>query len=330
MYNYVIFTKKLNIGVCMFSFESNAKYINWLDLKHIILLFSIVIFVCITLYFLLFAKSKKGIMITKIILASILFILEIGRIIWTVVSNNYFHKTTNWLITLNFESCTMMVWLNIALVILSLFLNKDNKFLIYLYNISFGIGLVGGVITFIYPAFINSYYSIFHFENLQSIISHIILIVLPLYYLKTKQFSPRLKDFWIIPFTYICVGNLSAMASIIANWNFAFTFYCMPFLVMGVKIPFPFHILTIFLLLSSIMFLVYTIFEIKNKSHFQHYSKLTKFEYISIMISCIYLVIYLILLSNLKDFSPSLIGLVYLIPLFVFISLEFIFYKIIK
>ena len=315
----------------MFSFESNTPYINWLDFKHISILFSVVLLVCVALYFLLFAKSIKGIFITKLSLAIILFILEIGRIIWTVASNNYFHKSTNWWITLNFESCTMMVWLNIVLIILSFILNKDNQFLIYLYNISFGIGLVGGLTTFAYPAFINSYYSIFHFENLQSIISHIILIVFPLYCLKTKQFTPTLKNFWIIPFTYVCIGNISAMASIIASWNFAFTFYCRIFFALNIRISFPYHILVIFLVLSFLMFLIYIILEIVNhKINKKPFLKLSKFEIISIVFVVLQTITHVCMLSNLRQYTPSLIGLVFLIPFIIAITFETIIYFILK
>ena len=312
----------------MFSFESNSNYINWLDLKHITILFSIVVFICIALYFLLFAKSKKGILATKITLATILFVLEIGRIIWTVASNNYFNIPTNWWITINFESCTMMVWLNITLIVLSLILNKNNQLLSYLYNISFGIGLVGGIITFLYPAFINSSYSIFHFINLQSIITHIILIVLPLYFLKTKQFSLHLKNFWVIPFAYVCIGNISSMAGLISNWNFAFVFYCRPFIALNINIPFPYHILVIFISLSFVMLIVYSIADLyRCKKLNTKILKPTKFEYFSYIIIIIDATIHLLMLNSLRPLTKTLYGLLFLLPILISITLETIIYK---
>lgn len=311
----------------MFSFESTTKYINWLEFKNILILFSCVMLVTILLYFALCGKSEKSIKITKIIFALTLFILELGRIIWSYFQSLHFNEKIEWLKIINFESCTMMVWLNIILILLSLKLNKNNQFLTYLYNISFGIGLVGGILTFAYPAFVDSYYSILHFSNLQSIITHIILIVLPLYFLKTKQFSPTLKDFWIIPFTYVCIGNISSMAAFIASWNFAFVFYCRPFIALKINIPFPYHILVLFLILSLIMFFVYLFYQIKNNKKYNiRPSKITKFEFCSYVVTFFALLTHILLLECLNNLTSNLIGLYFLIPFVVFVTIEFLLY----
>lgn len=313
----------------MFSFTSQAKYINWLEFKNILILLSVVLTACLVLYFLLCAKSKKGVIITKICLASALFVLEVSRILWWYFRCKHYGDPFNFWIRFNFEMCSMMVWVNIFTLIVSIFVKKDNKLVCYLYNIIFGAGMIGGILTFVYPAFIDSYYSIFHFRNLQSIITHILLIVSPLFLLRSKQFRIELKNFWTIPFSLVCVGSISTFAGMCANWNFAYCFYCAPFKAIGINIPFPFHILTIMLFISSVQFLLYTIIEVyRHKKKKDAYSKIGIFEIFCFVVTLVYTAVHVTLLNYLASYAPSLLGLVFLIPLIISISLVTSFYFI--
>ena len=312
----------------MFSFEGNSYKTNWLEIKNIATLFCVVSFVCILALFLLKDKNKKNILLTKIFFLITLFILETGRIIWTVLKSLYFNEPINWWTTINFETCTMMVWFNIIMLIYSFFVKKDNILLSYLLNISFGVGMVGGILTFFYPSFINSSYSIWHFKNLQSIIIHIILIILPIYFIKIKHFKPRLKNFWVIPFAYLCTESIAIFAGVLSSWNFSFWYSCRPFIALGINIPYPYHILLLLIIITSIMFLVYTIFEIfaKTKNNLA-FSKLGDFEYTCIAIIVFALINHFLIMNYVKSRLGTLSGLFCIVNIIVALLIILVSYK---
>ena len=288
--------------------------INWLELDKIILLCLCVFFACFLLYSAIQTKNQKRILTTKIVFASLLFVLEIGRIIWYICQANFYNKALNVWTTINFHMCTMMVWVNILTLVLSTFVKKQNKFLEILFNIVFGIGTLGGIITFIYPQFINGSYSIFHFRNLQSIITHIILIVNPIFLYKTKHFEIKMKNFWIIPLTFVAVGSISSFASICGKANFAFAYYCELFTALKMYIPVPWHILTVMLILCLIIFVIYLVICYINKHKIPVWEKLSLFEIIVWISIPIYTALHMLVFKLICRTKFLAQGLYMLIP----------------
>ena len=290
--------------------------INWLELDKIILLCLCVFFACFLLYSAIRTKQQKRILITKIVFACLLFVLEIGRIIWYICQANFYGKALNIWATINFHMCTMMVWLNILTLVLSTFVKKQNKFLELLFNIILGIGMLGGIITFIYPQFINGNYSIFHFRNLQSIITHIILIVCPIFLYKTKHFEIKMKNFWIIPLTFVAVGSISSFASICGNANFAFAYYCELFTALKIYIAVPWHIFVVMIILTLIVFVLYFIicYINKKKNNVPIWEKLSVFEIIVWASIPIYTALHMLVFKLICRTNITSQGLLMLIP----------------
>lgn len=290
--------------------------INWLEIDKILLLCLCVFFTCFLLYSAIKTKNPKKILITKIIFAILLFVLEICRIIWYVCRANFYNQQLNVWTTINFHMCTMMVWLNIITLVLSTFIKKENKFLEVLYNIIFGLGMLGGIITFIYPQFINGSYSIFHFRNLQSIITHIILIVNPIFLYKTKHFEIKMKNYWIIPLTFVCVGSISSFASICGKSNFAFAYTCELFTALKIYIPVPWHIFIVMLILCFVVFLIYLVICIihQKKHHTPIWEKLSLFEIIVWISIPIYTALHMLVFKLICRTKFLAQGLYMLIP----------------
>lgn len=238
------------------------------NFNHFMLIVMVAAFI-VGCYFMLSAKSEKGKKITKLVLAGVLFILEIGRIIYKYllhVHNGGDASNFNWWWNISFQMCAIMTWTTIVTLILSAFLKKENKFLQLLYNILFGCALVGGFLTFMYPDCISNNYPILHFINIQTIITHSLLIFVPIYLIKTKDFKVEIKNFWIVYVGYVFIGSVALSASLISGNNFA---YSLNLDLVDLGVSFPWHLPIIMIVTSAIALVFYGAFElvyyIKNR-----------------------------------------------------------------
>ncbi len=200
---------------------------------------------------------------------------------------------------------------------------KENKVLQFFYNVMFGCGLLGGALTFLYPFAINGNYPIYHFFNLQTIITHVLLIVSPILIVKFKDFKVEFKNVWQLFIYYIAVGSIALSASMCGNLNFAFTMFLN---WMPLNVPFPYHIFVIMAVLVAFEAVVYALFELfrylKNKKNGvvikkKNISKIdlaiTIFMYaITLFIAC---VIYAIIAINVWHGQATLWGLLELFSL---------------
>ncbi len=239
-----------------------SQNIDWFfNFNHFMLIIMVAVFIA-GCYFLLSAKSEKGKKITKLVLASVLFILEIGRIIYKYllhVHNGGNASNFNWWWNISFQMCAIMTWTTIITLILSAFLKKENKFLQLLYNMLFGCALVGGFLTFMYPDCISNNYPILHFINIQTIITHALLIFVPIYLIKTKDFRVDIKNFWNVYVGYVFIGSVALSASLISGNNFA---YSLNFDLVDLGVAFPWHLPVIMIVISAIALVLYGCFEL--------------------------------------------------------------------
>lgn len=239
-----------------------SQNIDWFyNFNHFILIVMVAAFI-VGCYFMLSAKSEKGKKITKLVLAGVLFILEIGRIIYKYllhVHNGGDASNFNWWWNISFQMCAIMTWTTIVTLILSAFLKKENKFLQLLYNMLFGCALVGGFLTFMYPDCISNNYPILHFINIQTIITHALLIFVPIYLIKTKDFRVDIKNFWNVYVGYVFIGSVALSASLISGNNFA---YSLNFDLVDLGVAFPWHLPVIMIVISAIALVLYGCFEL--------------------------------------------------------------------
>lgn len=317
-----------------------SQNIDWFfNFNHFMLIIMVAVFIA-GCYFLLSAKSEKGEKITKLVLASVLFILEIGRIIYKYllhVHNGGNASNFNWWWNISFQMCAIMTWTTIITLILSAFLKKENKFLQLLYNMLFGCALVGGFLTFMYPDCISNNYPILHFINIQTIITHALLIFVPIYLIKTKDFRVDIKNFWNVYVGYVFIGSVALSASLISGNNFA---YSLNFDLVDLGVAFPWHLPVIMIVISAIALVLYGCFELayyikrkhnKNENEIglpaerKEYNKIGLALYIAFVISAV-LFGGLISLSTASLIGEQktalgllcLLGLVYMILMLIF------------
>ena len=313
-------------------FDFNTKLateVDWFfNLNHLFLLLWVVGFI-IVCCFLFHSKSEKGKKITKLSLALILTILEIGRTVYKYLlhlSNGGSSSDFNWWWNISFQMCAIMCWTTIITLILSAFLNKENKLLGYLYNILFGCALIGGALTFCYPDCMSSDRPFLHFLNIQTVTVHALLIFVPIYLIKIGEFKVEIKNIWKLFVGYILIGSLSMTASLISGNNFA---YALNFSLFDLGLPFPYHLPVVMVILVLLSTIVYAIFEIvryiKNKKSNTvnkpcAASNKNKFDIAFIVTSfataIIFGIVILLGISSLigKD-TQTLLGLLCLLPL---------------
>lgn len=239
-----------------------AQNVDWFfNVNHLFLLFWVIGFIVVGC-FLFHAKSEKGKKITKLILAGILFVLEVGRIIYKFllhIHNNGSASGFNWWWNISFQMCAIMTWTTILTLVLSAFLKRENKFLQFLYNILFGCAMLGGILTFCYPDCMSSDRGFLHFLNIQTVTVHALLIFVPIYLIKIKEFKVEIINIWKVLAGYVFVGCVAMFASLVSGNNFAF---CLNFDLFDLGIPFPWHLPIVMLLLFVVDALLYGGFEI--------------------------------------------------------------------
>lgn len=247
----------------IFGFENTLNQkIDWFfNLNHLFLIFFVTVFV-VSCCFLLSAKSEKGKKITKLILAGVLLILEVGRTVYKYlmhVHNGGTASNFNWWWNISFQMCAIMCWTTIITLILSAFLKKENKFLQFLYNVLFGGAMIGGILTFAYPDCLSSNYPFLHFVNIQTVLVHALLIFVPIYFVKTKDFRVDIKNIWKVCAAYVYVGCVAMTASLISGNNFA---YALKFDLFDLGLPFPWHLPVVMLFMMVLATLIYGSFEL--------------------------------------------------------------------
>lgn len=236
--------------------------IDWFfNLNHLFLICFVSVII-IGLLFLLHAKSEKGKKATKLSLAALMLILEVGRIIYKFLMHKHGGGTAadfNWWWNISFQMCAIMCWTTIITLVLSAFLKKENKFLQFMYNILFGCAMIGGILTFCYPDCIEDTRPFLHFVNIQTVLAHSLLIFVPIYLIKIGEFKVEIKNIWKPVAGYVYVGALSMTASLLSGNCFA---YALKFDLIDLGLPFPWHLPVVMLVLMTIAAVLYGAFEI--------------------------------------------------------------------
>ena len=133
-----------------------------------------------------------------IVIAIVLLALEILRILYRWhIYYCYEHfapdkgNMYDWAEIISFALCTMITFFTIA----TLFINnaKWNK---YAYDAIFVIALLGGFAALVYPDMLNTYYPIYHIMNVQTLITHGLLVAMPVLLVVTGRLKPEIKNWW--------------------------------------------------------------------------------------------------------------------------------------
>lgn len=243
-----------------------ASNIDWrFNINHLFLAL-FVILVIVGLLFALNSKTEKGQKITKIVLATLLLVLELGRIIWKICQHIHLYGSIDgfdWWWNISFQMCAIMTWTTIITLYVSAFAKNKNHIIIkILENILLGTAMVGGILTFIYPDLMDGSMPFFHFRNIQTVLTHTLLIFVPIWLVKIGELKIRIKNIWMPALGFLYVGCFAMMMSLYSGQNFAYSLACDLMEDIGLHVPYPWHLLIVVAIIFCLTVLIYAIGEI--------------------------------------------------------------------
>ena len=123
----------------------------------------------------------------------------------------------NWAEIISFALCTMLTYFSIV----TLLINKQkwNKFA---YDAIFPIALFCGSAALIYPDMLNTYYPIYHILNIQTLITHGLIVALPVLLIVTKRLVPNIKNGWKPVVLAVGFSIIARIMSKVANSSFMY------------------------------------------------------------------------------------------------------------
>ena len=167
------------------SYSPNPHIDGQYGLLHILTLVFIALFITVSTL-LLRNKSEKAKRIVLIIIASIILFFEVLRRIINLIKTEEFVLLNLVKTLVPRPGCAISCWL----VMLAVLLNKK-----FMYNFASIIGVLCGVIFFIYPgAGYNNRYILF--ENVYSIVTHMLFTTASICFITYKFTDFRYKNIW--------------------------------------------------------------------------------------------------------------------------------------
>ncbi len=233
-----------------------------------------IVSVVLCLYFALFSNSDKAKKITKIIMASLIALLLLIRLCFWIVravhlSNSY--SFSFFLLSLgingDYAVTTLLMYVAMIALFISAFSKTNNNIVDFCKHTLLGIGLPLGIIQlFRIDLVINPIDNVYHILNIISILFTILLLFVPIYFLKIGELRPRLQKFWLAISGYTMIACLCMSLSIVTvNGNIAEMTYSNSLIKLGIDIDFPWHLLVSIPAFLIICFVVYYIVTLAYK-----------------------------------------------------------------
>jgi len=234
------------------------------NLNHLIFVI-LMMLVLLALYFGVNSTTKKGIRRTLFALGLIMFALEAGRLIWLTAENAYLGLPSGlafWVSTFPFSYCGIMsITAAVVLIVTAFMKNIQTVGMQIFYNILFGLGMLGGLITFSAPGIFDYRFPLLHFRNFQTVAVHLLLIFVPLYLIKIGKLQIQLRNAWMAAAGFFGTASILMTVSQISGENRGWALYIEEMVIYaGVYIPFPWHLFVLFLAMFSVTLLFYALF----------------------------------------------------------------------
>jgi len=186
------------------------KYEHIFSIWHFVVLVLIALAITLLCVYARKASKEKQSKMFKII-AFVLLGLELLRITYRTIiyfcyeiylPNN--GNIYNWAEIISFALCTMITFF----IIVTLLIDKK-KWNDFAYESIYPIAFLGGGLALAYPDMLNTYYPIYHIMNVQTLITHGLLVAMPILLVVTKRLHPNIKKAWK-PFLTMFVFSMIA------------------------------------------------------------------------------------------------------------------------
>ena len=249
----------------MFDFDYSSYPLSLL-LKILLPIF--IVGVVVGLYFLLFKNTDKSKKITKIVLASIICFLYLARAIFYIVriislkiTFTFAYFLTIFGINSVYAVTSLLMIIAVVALFVSAFSKEDSPLLDFCKHTLLGIGFPFGIIQLfrLDLVFLQSY-SAYHIVNIVSVIFTVLLLFIPVYFLKICELRPNLSKFWLAVTGYTIIASLCMTFSLlIVTGNIGEMVYATSLSKLGIKIDFPWHLLITIPAFLIICFIAYYI-----------------------------------------------------------------------
>ncbi|MCL2406752.1 MAG: YwaF family protein [Defluviitaleaceae bacterium] len=239
------------------------------NINHLVFLF-LMLGAFAALYFGLNSTNDKKTRRSMLVLGLCFYALEAGRIAWIAGENahaGYAFDFGFWIGIIPFSYCGTMSLASGTILIISAFKKNCQTFTMQIfYNILFGLGMLGGLITFSAPGIFDERFSFMHFRNVQTITVHLLLIFAPIYLIKTGRMKIRLRNIWMAMCGFLGTASVMMAASQLSGVNRGWALYVDEMVEFAnIYIPFPWHLPVIFLGLFVIPTKFYIAAEIRYR-----------------------------------------------------------------
>lgn len=328
-YVYCVRLTRLKGIFIMFSIEFNPKSFTTL---FKVLLPIISLLICAGLFFVLQAKSKKAKKITKLSLGFSLLGFYLVKTIFLIYQ--YAHaksfKASSFGAIFGLDMNFFFMAITVFVLLYSGFSEKKGNFLELFKNTMLGVIFPLAMLNLVNPRlFVSVYYNWYHITSLSSYIMNIIMIITPIYLIKSKDIEVSLKNFWQAIAGYIFALGLCLTISITLNINLSeLTYPSTLNRILKASLTFPWNLLIVVPLFLLIAFGIYclvrlVVCKIRKEAFYEQVYNDDKNEFFDIYtfatktVCCMQGILLLIILATVlrnQKVTPNWLGLICLIP----------------
>lgn len=237
--------------------------------KHLVVFFSVMAFV-VFFSMLLTRKNENRQKIFLIIAGVLMAIFEIVRLVWNqAMLKGKGIELTFWNIA-DLDMFHISLWVSIVAIFLAIGLGHKRAFSQFLLNFIFSVTCVVAILDIIWPAGLdNSPYLIYHFTNLEYIISRALVILVSIFIGCTDWLNNSIDDIWKAILSLILIFALGTGFYFLSGSlvDIIYINGCPWIEMTGLVIPSPWHLLIVVLFFFGMQIMMYIPFAIYRKVH---------------------------------------------------------------
>lgn len=237
--------------------------------RHLILFFSVMAFVVFfSMYY--FRKNEKRQKVFLIIACICLIILEIVRMVWNQIKlKGVGRQLTFWNIA-DLDLYRVTLWIGVVFALLAIIIGYKKAISQFMLNFIFSVTAVVAIIDILYPVFLdNSHYFMYHFTNLEYVISRAVVIMLAMFVGATDWLANSIDDMWMAIVSLIVVFGVGTGVYFLSNKAIDVIYITgCPWIEMtGISIASPWHLCVVALFFFALQIMMYLPFDIYRKVH---------------------------------------------------------------
>lgn len=231
----------------------------------VVILFSLVIIIFFSMYFC--RKSLKAQRISILVFFLLAVVLQVIRILWQYEYLQYIGEITTFLNVVEPTFFLLSFVISIPIIFSAILRKKTEDSKTFGLSFVYNIATLNGIISFIYPSFLNGNFEIYHFCNLSNVLIRCFVISIGLIVALSNWISlKQYLDLYRALFSLLFFGIICAILGFVVKENNLFYYeYCPIFETLGLTINFPFQYLVLGIFMFVFQCIMYLPWQIKRK-----------------------------------------------------------------